>query len=220
MGCLAKLNCEMLMGHLMGYREMDLVWGYSQATKLDKLVLLAIAKTYNVGKGSYPSQKKLAAMTGIADARGIRRSLQRLTDLGELQWVRGSNNSGKSNVYYIPFIEQPVTKKTPIADTKKTSISYQKDLLTSDQIDPLLNKRLDNLLDTSQKIVFDSTFASPLMKASVVRASGVLSPLQVQDLLEAFASSYDCSSAYTDEIRVTRWYALLDKAASQAEREL
>ena len=140
----------------MGYREMDLVWKESQATKLDKLVLLAIAKTYNVGKGSYPSQKKLAAMTGIADARGIRRSLQRLTDLGELVWVRGSNNSGKSNVYYIPFIEQPVTKKTPIADTKLTPESVIKDRFTSDQIDPLLDKGLDKSLESKISAVSEA----------------------------------------------------------------
>jgi hypothetical protein len=68
--------------------------------------------------------------------------------------------------------------------------------------------------------VFDSRFASPLMKKSVDRVAGVLSPLQVSDLLETFANSYDCTSAYTDEIRVTRWYAQLDKAASQAGREI
>jgi alkylated DNA nucleotide flippase Atl1 len=198
---------------------MDLVWAKSQATRLDKFVLLAIAKTYNPGKGSYPSQKHIAKMTGIADPRGVRRSLQRLTELGELVWVRGSNNSGKSNVYYITFIEQPVAKLTAIANTKMTPVNDQNDLLTSSQIDPLLNKRLDNLLN-AEEVVFDSRFASPLMKKSVDRVAGVLSPLQVSDLLEAFANSYDCSSAYTDEIRVSRWYAQLDKAASQAEREV
>ena len=203
----------------MGYKEMDLVWAKSQATRLDKFVLLAIAKTYNPGKGSYPSQKHIAKMTGIADPRGVRRSLQRLTELGELVWVRGSNNSGKSNVYYITFIEQPVAKLTAIANTKMTPVNDQNDLLTSSQIDPLLNKRLDNLLN-AEEVVFDSRFASPLMKKSVDRVAGVLSPLQVSDLLEAFANSYDCSSAYTDEIRVSRWYAQLDKAASQAEREV
>jgi alkylated DNA nucleotide flippase Atl1 len=203
----------------MGYKEMDLVWAKSQATRLDKFVLLAIAKTYNPGKGSYPSQKHIAKMTGIADPRGVRRSLQRLTELGELVWVRGSNNSGKSNVYYITFIEQPVAKLTAIANTKMTPVNDQNDLLTSSQIDPLLNKRLDNLLN-AEEVVFDSRFASPLMKKSVDRVAGVLSPLQVSDLLETFANSYDCSSAYTDEIRVTRWYAQLDKAASQAEREV
>lgn len=203
----------------MGYREMDLVWAKSQATRLDKFVLLAIAKTYNVGKGSYPSQKHLAKMTGIADARGIRRSLQRLTDLGELVWVRGSNNSGKSNVYFITFIEQPVAKLTAIADTKMTAVSDQNDRYTSDQNDPLLNKRLNKLLD-AEKLVFDSTFQSAFMLQAVDRVKGVLPPLQVVELIESFAGSYECSSAYTDDVRLTRFYALLDSAASQAKREM
>jgi alkylated DNA nucleotide flippase Atl1 len=203
----------------MGYREMDLVWAKSQATRLDKFVLLAIAKTYNVGKGSYPSQKHLAKMTGIADARGIRRSLQRLTDLGELVWVRGSNNSGKSNVYFITFIEQPVAKLTAIADTKMTAVSDQNDRYTSDQNDPLLNKRLNKLLD-AEKLVFDSTFQSAFMLQAVDRVKGVLPPLQVVELIESFASSYECLSAYTDDVRLTRFYALLDSAASQARREM
>ena len=203
----------------MGYREMDLVWAKSQATRLDKFVLLAIAKTYNVGKGSYPSQKHLAKMTGIADARGIRRSLQRLTDLGELVWVRGSNNSGKSNVYFITFIEQPVAKLTAIADTKMTAVSDQNDRYTSDQNDPLLNKRLNKLLD-AEKLVFDSTFQSAFMLQAVDRVKGVLPPLQVVELIESFASSYECLSAYTDDVRLTRFYALLDSAASQAKREM
>jgi alkylated DNA nucleotide flippase Atl1 len=203
----------------MGYREMDLVWAKSQATRLDKFVLLAIAKTYNVGKGSYPSQKHLAKMTGIADARGIRRSLQRLTDLGELVWVRGSNNSGKSNVYFITFIEQPVAKLTAIADTKLTAVSDQNDRYTSDQNDPLLNKGLNKLLD-AEKLVFDSTFQSAFMLQAVDRVKGVLPPLQVVELIESFAGSYECSSAYTDDVRLTRFYSLLDSAASQAKREM
>ena len=58
------------------------------------------------------------------------------------------------------------------------------------------------------------------MMRSCDRVAGILTPLQVSDLLTTFAGSYDCVSAYTDEIRIARWYALLDKAASQAEREM
>jgi len=58
------------------------------------------------------------------------------------------------------------------------------------------------------------------MMRSLDRTAGILTPLQVSDLLTGFAGSYDCSSAYTDEIRVARWWAYLDKAASQAEREM
>lgn len=63
-------------------------------------------------------------------------------------------------------------------------------------------------------------FMSPLMMRSLDRVAGVLTPLQVFDLLSSFAGSYDCQSAYTDDVRVARWWACLDKAASQAEKEM
>jgi alkylated DNA nucleotide flippase Atl1 len=182
----------------MGYREMDLVWKNSQATRLDKFVLLAIAKTYNKGKGSYPSQATLAKMTGIADARGIRRSLQRLTSLGELVWVRGSNNTGKSNVYFITFIEDDVAKLTAVND--------QNDRLTSDQIDPLLNKGLDKLLNRQRTLIFSSDpFSECHRVVSSLRPD--LSVLQVQEWLTYFANSKHAwwiDNAHTDAI-------LLDK---------
>ena len=191
----------------MGYREMDMVWKQSQATRLDKFVLLAIAKTYNKGKGSWPSQATLAEMTGIADARGIRRSLQRLTNLGELVWVRGSNKSGKSNVYFITFIEQDFAKLTALSDTKMTAVDDQNDLSTSDQIDPLLYKGLDKLLDKGKRLVFDSSFGSDFHLLVMSKRSD-LSPLQVQDWLKFFADSKDgrfwINNAHTDAI-------LLDK---------
>ena len=182
----------------MGYREMDLVWKNSQATRLDKFVLLAIAKTYKKGKGSYPSQATLVKMTGIADARGIRRSLQRLTSLGELVWVRGSNNTGKSNVYFITFIEDDVAKLTAVND--------QNDRSTSDQIDPLLNKGLDKLLNRERTLVFSSDpFSECHRVVSGLRPD--LSVLQVQEWLTYFASSKHAwwiDNAHTDAI-------LLDK---------
>jgi alkylated DNA nucleotide flippase Atl1 len=181
----------------MGYREMDKVWECSQATKLDKFVLLAIAKTYNKGKGSYPSQSKLAKMTGIADARGVRRSLQRLTVLGELVWVRGSNNSGKSNVYFISFIEQDIAKLTAIADTKMTAVNDQNDRLTSDQIDPLLNKRLNKLLDRESRLVFSSVPGSPFWDV-VAQARPDLSFVERKEFLESFGDTWIAKNAYTD----------------------
>lgn len=213
MACLVKWKCK-----IMGYKESDLVWKHSQATRLDKFVLLAIAKTYNKGEGSYPSQATIAKMCGIADARGVRRSLQRLTDLGELVWVRGSNLSGKSNRYYISFIEEEYAKNASIADTKKTSKSDQKDLYTSDQKDRLLDKGLNKLLD-AKKLSFDSTWQGDFMKSVWSRYEGRLSVLQVVELIEGFASSYECSSAYTEDVRLTRFWTLMDNAASQAERE-
>jgi hypothetical protein len=191
----------------MGYGEMDMVWKNSQATRLDKFVLLAIAKTYNKGKGSYPSQAKLAKMTGIADARGVRRSLQRLTVLGELVWVRGSNNSGKSNVYFITFIEDDIAKLTAIND--------QNDPSTSDQNDPLLYKGLDKLLDAPQRLVFSSDpFSVFFRRVCVLRPD--MSVLQVQEWLTYFSNSKDGSwwieHAHTDAILLDKVLACFPRA--------
>jgi hypothetical protein len=52
-----------------------------------------------------------------------------------------------------------------------------------------------------------------------IQVSG-LSPLQVLDLLNTFASSHSCRSAYTEKVRLERWWLYLDKfAASQTNRE-
>ena len=198
----------------MGYNEMDKVWDNSQASKTDKLVLLAIARRYKPGLGAWPSQDYLAKICGV-DTRSIRNSITRLQELGELKWVKGSNLSKKANLYWISCIETTKTSAEPLteisAKSAKTSAENDKNFR-------LLNKELNTL--NKPEIIFDSTFASPFMMKSLDRVAGVLSPLQVSDLLTSFAGSYDCSSAYTDEIRVARWWACLDKAASQAEREM
>ena len=198
----------------MGYSEMDKVWDKSQASKTDKLVLLAIARRYKPGVGAWPSQEYLAKICGV-DTRSIRNSITRLQALGELKWVKGSNLSKKANLYWISCIETTKTSAEPLpeisAKSAKTSAETDKNFR-------LLNKELNTL--NTEKVVFDSNRFSPLMMRSCDRVAGVLSPLQVSDLLTQFASSYDCVSAYTDEIRIARWYALLDKAASQAEREM
>jgi len=198
----------------MGYNEMDKVWDKSQASKTDKLVLLAIARRYKPGLGAWPSQDYLAKICGV-DTRSIRNSITRLQELGELKWVKGSNLSKKANLYWISCIETTKTSAEPLpeisAKSAKTSAENDKNFR-------LLNKELNTL--NKPEIIFDSTFASPLMMRSCDRVAGILSPLQVSDLLNTFAGSYDCSSAYTDEIRVARWWACLDKAASQAEKEM
>ena len=200
----------------MGYKEMDKVWEFSQASKLDKFVLLAIAKTYNKGKGSYPSQSKLAKMTGIADARGVRRSLQRLTVLGELVWVRGSNNSGKSNVYFISFIEQDIAKMTAVADTKMSAVNDQNDRLTSDQIDPLLNKRLNKLLDKSRKLVFSCVPGSEFWDV-IAEARPDLSFVERKEFLESFADTWSAKNAYTDSKLVADCLAYLPSTKGNDE---
>ena len=199
----------------MGYNEMDKVWDKSQAKKTDKLVLLAIARRYKPGVGAWPSQSHLAKICGV-DKRSVSNSIKRLEALGELTWVRGSNLSKKANLYFLTAVEGEKSstdfkQKLPVKDTK-TSTENDKNF-------HLLNKELNNLLN-AEKVVFDSTFQSPFMKQVFDRVEGVLPPFQVVELIEGFAESHACLSAYTDEVRLTRFYALLDSAASQAKGEL
>jgi alkylated DNA nucleotide flippase Atl1 len=201
----------------MGYKEMDAVYKCSQAKRIDKFVLLTIAKTYNVGRGSWPSQEKIAELTGIPDARGVRRSLQRLSDLGELVWVRGSNKSGKANVYFIRFLESSQADLTALVDTKMTAESDQNDLSTSSQNDPLLNKGL-NKLDKGKTLVFDSTPGSPFF-VLIYSLRPDLSYEERRLGLESFERSRDgawwIDNARTDEKLLERVLACFPSAEGE-----
>ena len=203
----------------MGYKEMDAVYKYSKASRIDKFVLLTIAKTYNPGRGSWPSQEKIAELTGIPDARGVRRSLQRLQVLGELVWIRGSNRSGKSNVYFIPFLESKQADLTALLDTKMTAISDQNDLSTSDQIDPLLNKGL-NKLDKGQKLVFSSVPGSEFWNVVAERRPD-LSFVERKEFLEFFETSRDgkwwIDNAHTDSKLVDACLACFPSAKGETK---
>jgi len=202
----------------MGYKEMDAVYKYSRAKRIDKFVLLTIAKTYNVGRGSWPSQEKIAELTGIPDARGVRRSLQRLSDLGELVWVRGSNKSGKANVYFIPFLESSQADLTAETDTKMTAINDRNDLSTSSQNDPLLNKGLDKRLDKGKTLVFDSTPGSPFF-VLIYSLRPDLSYEERRSGLESFERSRDgawwIENAHTDEKLLERVLACFPRAEGE-----
>jgi alkylated DNA nucleotide flippase Atl1 len=201
----------------MGYKEMDQVYKFSKASRIDKFVLLTIAKTYNPGRGSWPSQEKIAELTGIPDARGVRRSLQRLQVLGELVWIRGSNKSGKSNVYFIPFLESKQADLTALLDTKMTAVNDQNDLSTSNQIDPLLNKGL-NKLDKKPKLVFSSVPGSPFWDVIAERRPD-LSFVERRELLEFFENSRDgrwwIDNAHTDSKLVDACLACFPSAEGE-----
>lgn len=201
----------------MGYKEMDQVYKFSKALRIDKFVLLTIAKTYNPGRGSWPSQEKIAELTGIPDARGVRRSLQRLQVLGELVWIRGSNRSGKSNVYFIPFLESKQADLTALLDTKMTAVNDQNDLSTSDQIDPLLNKGL-NKLDKKPKLVFSSVPGSEFWDVIAERRPD-LSFVERREFLEFFENSRDgrwwIDNAHTDSKLVDACLACFPSAKGE-----
>jgi hypothetical protein len=145
----------------MGYNEMDLVWSKSKATKADKLVLLAIARQYNKGRGSWPSQEWLADKCGM-DERSVRRSINRLKALGELAWIVGSAKSGKSNTYFISFIERPDLSGETVTDLSAnvTNLSAEKTDLSaiSDQNVRPLSNTLNKLNKLSEKQNFESSF--------------------------------------------------------------
>jgi hypothetical protein len=125
----------------MGYNEMDKVWDNSQASKTDKLVLLAIARRYKPGVGAWPSQDYLAKICGV-DGRSIRNSIRRLEALGELKWVKGSNLSKKANLYWIACIE---TTKTSVELKTETSVINAKTSVENDKNFRLLNKQINKV---------------------------------------------------------------------------
>jgi hypothetical protein len=136
----------------MGYNEMDKVWDKSQATKTDKLVLLAIARRYKPGVGAWPSQKYLAKICGV-DKRSISNSVNRLEALGELTWIRGNNLSKKANLYFITVLES--AKTSPILDTKtSTKVAKTSPILSKNF--PLLNKELNKRLESEISTVSDA----------------------------------------------------------------
>jgi len=165
----------------MGYKEMDKVWLQSQAVKTDKLILLAIAKTYNPGKGSWPSQKHLAELCGISD-RAVRAGLNRLLRMGELVWVRG-NSYGKANLYLISFLEKNV-QETSALEIQKLPLRVQETSGQNDINFRPLDKQL-NKLDNPSFMVFDSNPDSEFGKHIWLKRPD-LSKLQVYEWLQAF----------------------------------
>jgi DNA-binding MarR family transcriptional regulator len=136
----------------MGYNEMDKVWDKSQATKTDKLVLLAIARRYKPGLGAWPSQKYLAKICGV-DKRSISNSINRLEALGELTWIRGNNLSKKANLYFITVLES--AKTSTISDAKtSTKVAKASPILSKNF--PLLNKELNKALEGENSTVSET----------------------------------------------------------------
>lgn len=164
---------------------MDKVWDNSQASKTDKLVLLAIARRYKPGVGAWPSQDYLAKICGV-NARSVRASITRLEALGELTWIRGSNLSKKANLYYLTAVEGA---KTP-AESAKTSAETDKNIR-------LLNKELNNLLNRDDFERFWSVYPRKDARKRAEQAFDMLTPnLSIDALLSA-------TRAYRDKVADT-----------------
>jgi hypothetical protein len=208
------------MGRRFKFEDYEAVWQGSQASGNDLLLLLALVK-FRQPKGMYATKETLAELMNC-NVDTVDRSLKRLKQLGELDWVKGSDRAKRANRYAI--LLPGLDKNTPANSPRNSP-------LISQEIPPQTHEEYPrkftplNSIETEgnsirEKVVFDSAFASPFMMRACDRVAGVLSPLQVSDLLVSYSASYDCSSAYTDDVRVARFWAYLDKAASRAEREM
>jgi len=170
----------------MGYNEMDKVWDESQATKTDKLVLLAIARRYKPGVGAWPSQEYLAKICGV-DTRSIRNSITRLEALDELKWVRGSNLSKKANLYWIKCIE--VSKTSADSVTESSAISA-KTSAENDKNFRLLNKELNNLLNSESFETFWNLYPRKESRKRAEQAFNMLTPNVAIDALLTATRAY------------------------------
>ena len=203
------------MGKKYKYEDYEAIWQNSQASGNDLLLLLALVK-FRQPAGMYATRETLALMLRC-NVDTVDRCLKRLKASGELIWDKGSSHSKRANRYSIMLPGLDLVKDSP----RNASRNSQKIALDSQEESPLnikaLNSKETVVKRDSEILVFDSTRFGDLHLASI-QVSG-LAPLLVDDLLSFFASSYECKSAYTDKVRLDRWWAFLDKAASQAERK-
>ena len=203
------------------FEDYEVIWKFSQAQGNDLLLLLALVK-FRQPAGMYATRETLAGLMRC-NVDTVDRCLKRLKALGELAWDKGSSHSKRANRYMIllPGLDQDA-KNTPLDSTRiSTRISHE--IPPEFQEEYPVNITALNSNETEIKIkpeitVFDSSRFGVLHLRSC--DVSVLPPLQVLELLQAFASSYECSSAYTEKVRLERWWAYLNKAASQSERKI
>jgi len=204
------------------YEDYEVIWKHSKASGNDLLLLLSLVK-YRQPAGMYATKETIAGLMPC-NADTVDRCLKRLKDLRELTWDKGSDMSRRANRYYIllPGLDLDANN-TPAISPRNTPLNSPRN---SQEIPPVSQGEYPrnitplNIKETEMKVkpeinVFDaSKFGKLHLRSCDVSA---LPPLLVFELLQAFASSYECSSAYTEKVRLERWWAYLDKAASQSE---
>jgi hypothetical protein len=153
----------------------------------------------------------------------VDRSLKRLKALGELIWDKGSSHSKRANRYFILLPGLDLDPNNTPRISPRISPRNSQEIPLEFQEEYPLNITPLNIKETEIKVkpeitVFDaSKFGKLHLRSCDV---SLLPPLLVLELLQAFSSSYECSSAYTEKVRLDRWWAYLDKAASQTEGKL
>lgn len=208
------------------YEDYEVIWKNSQASGNDLLLLLALVK-FRQAKGMYATKETLAVVMRC-NVDTVDRSLKRLKALGELTWDKGSSYGKKANRYFILLPGLDLDPNNTPADSSANSpavstadssfIPPQTHGLYPRKFTPLNRKETEFKLK-EEVTVFDASKLSVLHRVSI-QVSG-LPPLQVLELLNTFASSHSCRSAYTEKIRLERWWGYLDKfSASQTDREI
>jgi hypothetical protein len=203
------------------YEDYEVIWKHSQATGNDLLLLLALVK-YRQPAGMYATKETIAGLMRC-NVDTVDRCLKRLRALGELTWDRGSDMSRRANRYFIllPGLDLD-PNNTPLI-SPRNSPRNSSEIPPEFQVEYPRNITPLNSNETEMKVkpeitVFDaSRFGKLHLRSCDV---SLLPPLLVLELLQAFASSYECSSAYTEKVRLQRWWAYLDKAASQTKGEM
>ena len=201
------------------YEDYEVVWKHSQATGNDLLLLLALVK-FRQPAGMYATKETLANLMRC-NVDTVDRCLKRLRELRELTWDRGSDMSRRANRYYILLQGLDLDpNNTPLISPRNTPRNSSEIPPDSQGEYPRkftpLNSNETEMKVKGEITVFDaSKFGQLHLRSCDV---SVLPPLLVLELLQAFASSYECSSAYTEKVRLERWWAYLNKfAASQSE---
>lgn len=189
------------------WEDYESVWQNSQATGNDLLLLLALVKFRTKGV-MHPTKETLAALMNCR-VDTVERSLKRLRALGELAWVKGSSHSKKANVYKIllPGLDKDTPLFSPLNSREippETVVKYPPSFA------PLNIKEIVVKEKTDIRVFDSSAFGVLHMRSCDV---SLLPPLMVQELLQEFANSYACSSAFTEQVRLDRWWAFLGKAA-------
>ncbi len=199
------------------FQDYEAIWQNSQASGNDLLLLLALVK-FRQPKGMFATRETLALMLRC-NVDTVDRSLKRLKALGELTWDKGSSFSRRANRYQILLPGLDLLKNSPL----NASRNSQGIALETHEESPLninaLNSNETVVKREHEVLKFDSSRFGELHIASI-ESSG-LSPLHVEQLLIGFADSWECRKAYSEKVRLERWWEYLAKfAASQARREI
>jgi Helix-turn-helix domain len=201
------------------YEDYEVIWKSSQAQGNDLLLLLALVK-FRQPAGMYATKETLATLMRC-NVDTVDRTLKRLKALGELIWDKGSSHSKRANRYFIllPGLDLD-PNNTPLISPRNSPRNSRETPPDSQGENPPkltpLNSNETEIKVKQEITVFDARRFGDLHLVSI-EVSG-LSPLKVLELLEAFARSYESSSAYTEKVRLDRWWQYLAKfSVSQTE---